>query len=185
MSTFQGQNTLWDGPFKTNGFQIFYFYNILSVGWSMSPCWKGPVALTNQGVVVATSVSGRLGWGLHPFLVNSLTICPPLLCNQQGTFSYFVLHRPYNIGSISTPVITPRHHYIALLHELRELSHLPRAMKIVSAISYLRPDRTHPPPPSKLYKKLGILGQQIFCTVLRGGGPPPSKVYKTPSKGGP
>ena len=25
-------------------------------------------------------------------------------------------------------------------------------------------------PPSKLYKKSGILGQQFFCTVLRGGG---------------
>ena len=39
----------------------------------------------------------------------------------------------------------------------------------------------HPPPPpnKKLYKKLGILGQQIFCTVLKGG--PPLKLYKTPS----
>ena len=33
------------------------------------------------------------------------------------------------------------------------------------------------PPPSKLFKKLGILEQQIFCTVLRGGFPP-SKVCK-------
>ena len=40
-----------------------------------------------------------------------------------------------------------------------------------------------PPHPPKLYKKLGILQQQIFCTDLRGG-PPPSKLYKTPSKGG-
>ena len=34
------------------------------------------------------------------------------------------------------------------------------------------------PPPSKLYKKLGILGQQIFCTVLRGVGPPRQKCTK-------
>ena len=31
----------------------------------------------------------------------------------------------------------------------------------------LKAQQNPPPPPSKLYKKLGILEQQIFCTVLR------------------
>ena len=83
---------------------------------------------------------------------------------EFGVNTKFVLGLPYDIQRVFKQ---PKNHLRSVTSE-RPLE-----------LAYCAP----PLPPSKLYKKSGILGQQIFCTVLRGG--PPSKVYKTPSKGGP